>query len=130
MTPDKLVKNFQRCKNWEERYLYLIELGERYCQLPEVLCINDNKVKGCQSEVWVSIQVNKNTISLAANSDAAIVRGLLALVVIAYNDQTIEEARQFDINVWFEQLALMQHLTPTRALGLTAIIRQIQHQIV
>ncbi len=126
MTPEKLLKNFQRCKDWEERYLYLMELGERMCNLSEEKRTDESKLRGCQSQVWVSLSLDDGNIKLDAFSDAGIVRGLLALIIIAYNDTPIDNALDFDIKAWFESLDLEQHLTPTRTMGLNAIVKQVQ----
>lgn len=127
MTPDKITRNFQRCKDWEEKYLYLIELGERLPPYPSEKH-PDQLVRGCQSQVWLQLELDKDSsrLVLHTTSDAAIVRGLLALLHIAYHDVEMESALNFDIRKWFEDLQLLSHLTPTRASGLDAIVRQIQ----
>ncbi|WP_087852901.1 SufE family protein [Photobacterium andalusiense] len=126
MTPQKVLQNFQRCANWEDKYLYLIELGDRFCLLPVNEQTNDHKIRGCQSSVWITLTQNNNLIRLAANSDAAIVKGLLALMIIAYDQQSRQHIATFNIDAWFEQLQLTQHLTPTRAIGIATIIKQVQ----
>ncbi|CEO39181.1 hypothetical protein UA38_04770 [Photobacterium kishitanii] len=126
MTPQKVLQNFQRCSNWEDKYLYLIELGDRFCILPLNEQTNDHKIRGCQSSVWITLTPNDNLIHLAANSDAAIVKGLLALIIIAYDQKSRQQIAEFDIDAWFEQLGLTQHLTPTRSIGIATIIKQVQ----
>ncbi|OAN13273.1 hypothetical protein A3K86_16585 [Photobacterium jeanii] len=140
MTPDKISRNFKRCRDWEDRYLYLIELGERYATLPVEQRCAEALVSGCQSQVWLVLTIEQqpsetksseklsSKLVLNAYSDAAIVRGLLALVRIAYDQQSLEDARAFDIRAWFEQLELTQHLTPTRTQGLHAILNAVEAQ--
>jgi len=128
MTPDKVITNFSRCKTWEEKYLYLIELGERYATLTPEQCVAENRVSGCQSQVWVTISIDKQQLNINATSDASIVRGLLGLLIIAYKNKSIQEATNFDIHKWFIKLELKDHLTPTRTIGLNAIIKNVQAQ--
>ncbi|WP_070962966.1 cysteine desulfuration protein SufE [Vibrio sonorensis] len=130
MTPEKLTKNFQRCKDWEERYLYLIELGERLESYPEEQLTDEHKVRGCQSQVWLNLSENTGdrVVRFYAFSDAAIVSGLLALLAIAYNEKTAEQILAFDIEEWFTSLDLKSHLTPSRTQGLDAIVARIKYQ--
>ncbi|MGF1764727.1 SufE family protein [Aliivibrio kagoshimensis] len=126
MTPEKVTLNFRCCVDWEEKYLYLIELGERFCTLSESEQIDIHRLHGCQSRVWVVLNKNENVIELMACSDSVIVNGLLALIVIAYDKKSSEQVLEFDLKYWFEQLELEQHLTPTRAIGIAEIVKQIQ----
>lgn len=124
---DKLLRNFSRCANWEEKYLYIIELGQRLAPLtPEEHCAQ-NIIQGCQSQVWIVMtQAQTGTIALRGDSDAAIVKGLIAVVFILYNQMTAKDIIAFDVRPWFEQMALTQHLTPSRSQGLEAMIRAIR----
>ncbi|KHT47723.1 SufE family protein [Vibrio sinaloensis] len=128
MTPEKVLKNFSRCADWEERYLYLIELGERLPAYPLDKQQDDYLVTGCQSQVWVDIQCSKQGIlTLRATSDSSIVKGLLSLISIAYDKQSVEHAKRFDVHAWFDSLELKSHLTPGRTQGLDAIIQHVRH---
>lgn len=128
MTPEKMVGNFNRCSNWEERYLYLIELGERLPHYPDDQMMVQNLVKGCQSKVWLTLhyQLESKSLRFLATSDAAIVKGLLALLRIAYDEKSPQEVLLFDIHSWFEELELREHLTPSRTQGLDAIVKEVQ----
>nr|WP_086939873.1 SufE family protein [Thaumasiovibrio occultus] len=127
MTPEKVSRNFTRCSNWQERYLYLIELGERFATLPAELQLDSKRVSGCQSQVWLDMALNDaGNMQLNANSDAAIVKGLLALVIIAYDQQPPDEIVGFNIQAWFDELGLQQHLSPTRTQGLWSIVQRAQ----
>lgn len=123
---EKLVRNFNRCANWEEKYLYMIELGGRLPELSDSLHQPENIIAGCQSQVWIVMEQQADgTLNLLGDSDAAIVKGLIAIVFILYDRLTPQQITTFDLRPWFEQLALTQHLTPSRSQGLEAMIRTI-----
>jgi len=119
--PDKerLLRNFTRCANWEEKYLYIIELGQRLPALSEQAHSAENTIQGCQSQVIIELQ---------GDSDAAIVKGLIAVVFILYQQMTAQDIVAFDVRPWFEKMALAQHLTPSRSQGLEAMIRAIRNK--
>ncbi|WP_438917928.1 cysteine desulfuration protein SufE [Kosakonia cowanii] len=124
---EKLVRNFNRCANWEEKYLYIIELGQRLPALSPEAHNADNLIQGCQSQVWIVMQCNdEGVIELTGDSDAAIVKGLIAIVFALYQQMTPQDIVAFDVRPWFEKLALTQHLTPSRSQGLEAMIRAIR----
>lgn len=124
---EKLLRNFTRCANWEEKYLYIIELGQRLAPLPEAAHTTENTIKGCQSQVWIVMRENDaGVLELQGDSDAAIVKGLIAVVFILYQQMTAKDILAFDIRPWFEDMALTQHLTPSRSQGLEAMIRAIR----
>ena len=124
---EKLVRNFNRCANWEEKYLYIIELGQRLPALSAEAHNADNLIQGCQSQVWIVMQRNdEGVIELTGDSDAAIVKGLIAIVFALYQQMTPQDIVAFDVRPWFEKLALTQHLTPSRSQGLEAMIRAIR----
>ena len=127
--PDKerVLRNFQRCANWEEKYLYIIELGQRLAELNEQDRRPENSIQGCQSQVWIVMRQNADgVIELQGDSDAAIVKGLIAIVFILYHQMTPQDIVNFDVRPWFEKMALTQHLTPSRSQGLEAMIRAIR----
>ena len=124
---DKLLRNFTRCANWEEKYLYIIELGQRLPALSEEAHNPENIIQGCQSQVWIVMRQNDDgVIELQGDSDAAIVKGLVAVVFILYHQMSAQDIVAFDIRPWFEKMALAQHLTPSRSQGLEAMIRAIR----
>jgi cysteine desulfuration protein SufE len=126
---DKLLRNFSRCANWEEKYLYIIELGQRLAPLNEDAHNPENIIQGCQSQVWIVMERNADwRIELQGDSDAAIVKGLIAVVFILYHQMTAQDILAFDVRPWFEKMALTQHLTPSRSQGLEAMIRAIRAQ--
>lgn len=122
----KLLRNFSRCQDWEERYLYMIELGGRLTALTEQQRSDSNLIAGCQSQVWIDMQKQADgKIIFAGDSDAAIVKGLVAIVIILFQGKTAEQILSVDVKAFFSQLALEQHLTPSRTQGLNAMIRTI-----
>lgn len=124
---EKLLRNFSRCANWEEKYLYIIELGQRLPALSAEDHSPQNIIQGCQSQVWIVMQRNDDgVIELAGDSDAAIVKGLIAIVFALYQQMTPQDIVAFDVRPWFEKLSLTQHLTPSRSQGLEAMIRAIR----
>lgn len=112
--------------SWEDRYKYIIDLGKELPPLPEALRTEDRLVRGCQSQVWIDTRVQDGHLQLAVDSDAFIVKGLLAVVLAAYNNKTAAQVLGFDIEEYFEQLDLLRHLSPTRGNGLRAMVQRIQ----
>ncbi|MGY5957315.1 Cysteine desulfuration protein SufE [Kosakonia sp. BK9b] len=126
---EKLLRNFGRCANWEGKYLYIIELGQRLPALSDEDHNSQNLIQGCQSQVWIVMHRNEaGVIELAGDSDAAIVKGLIAIVFVLYQQMTAQDIVAFDVRPWFEQMSLTQHLTPSRSQGLEAMIRAIRNK--
>jgi cysteine desulfuration protein SufE len=124
---DKLVRNFSRCLNWEDKYLYVIELGARLPALTEDERQASNLISGCQSQVWIVMHTDEQgRVEFHGDSDAAIVKGLLAVVFILYHQMTPQQITELDVRPFFSELALSQHLTPSRSQGLEAMIRAIR----
>ncbi len=124
---DKLIRNFSRCLNWEEKYLYVIELATQLPSLTEQQRQPDNLISGCQSQVWIAMSTStEGKVVFAGDSDAAIVKGLVAVVFILYQGLTPQQIIDLDVRPFFADLALSQHLTPSRSQGLEAMIRAIR----
>ncbi|MFP1754489.1 cysteine desulfuration protein SufE [Lonsdalea quercina] len=125
--PQKLVRNFSRCHNWEEKYLYIMELGSRLEPLSDDLRQEVNRVNGCQSQVWIVVtRDEQGRVALQGDSDAAIVKGLIAVVFSLYQQLTPQDIVSLDVRPFFQELALTQHLTPSRSQGLEAMLRSIR----
>lgn len=125
---EKLVRNFNRCANWEEKYLYIIELGAKLPESSESLHQPENVISGCQSQVWIKMTPQSDgTLAFEGDSDAAIVKGLIAVVFSLYQNLTAADIVALDVRHWFAELALTQHLTPSRSQGFEAMIRAIRH---
>lgn len=126
---EKLVRNFNRCANQEEKYLYIIELGGRLPAASETLHQQANLIPGCQSQVWIVMDTDDSgVVSLQGDSDAALVKGLLAIVFAIYQQMTPQQILDFDVRPWFADLSLTQQLTPSRSQGLEAMIRAIRQK--
>ncbi|NIY82768.1 cysteine desulfurase sulfur acceptor subunit CsdE [Vibrio hepatarius] len=128
ITAETIVSTMQNFKGWEDRYRQVIQWGKKLPQMPEELKSEQVTVSGCESQVWlVSEQVNGHW-HFCADSDARIVRGLIALVMAAYEGKSSHEIQTFNIDEYFEQLGLIAHLSPSRGNGLKAIVEQIKQQ--
>ncbi|HEY0210437.1 cysteine desulfuration protein SufE [Acerihabitans sp.] len=124
---DKLLRNFSRCGNWEEKYMYIIELGAQLPALPDEARSAENLIAGCQSQVWIVMTTDsEGTVRLSGDSDAAIVKGLIAMVFILYQGLTARQIVALDVRPFFNELALGQHLTPSRSQGVEAMVRGIR----
>ncbi len=114
--------------SWEDKYRFVIDLGRELKIMPEADKTEANLVRGCQSQVWITSSVDSasGNLHFALDSDAHIVRGLIAIVLAAYEGRTPEQIVAFDIDGLFEELALLQHLSPTRGNGLRAMVAKIR----
>lgn len=122
----ELAENFSLLDDWEERYRYLIDLGRDLPKMDEALKIDDNIVKGCTSRVWLDANVEDNKLKFVADSDAHIVRGLIALLMSAYQGKSLQEIKQLDIEDIFSEIGLNQHLSPSRRNGFFSMVERIQ----
>jgi len=126
ITSDDIVETLSFFDDWEERYRYLIDLGKELPEMPVEKQTDEHLIRGCQSKVWLHYQSDDNKFWFEADSDAFIVKGLLALVLAAYSGKSSEEILGFDIDAYFDSLDLMSHLTPTRGNGLRAMVARIR----
>ena len=120
-----IIDEFGLFENWVDRYEYIIELGRELKGLPENLQTERNRVKGCQSQVWFDAKFNEGQISFQADSDALIVRGLIALLLRVYSGRTAHEILDTSPD-FFEEIELGSHLSGNRANGLHAMVNYIQ----
>lgn len=125
-TTEEILEDLSFFDDWEERYKYIIDLGKDLPEMSEALRTPDRLVKGCQSNVWIDVDTQDGRLQFDVESDAVIVRGLLAMVMAAYNDKLPEEITAFDIDGYFLALDLERHLSPTRGNGLRSIVARIQ----
>jgi cysteine desulfuration protein SufE len=126
ITAQAIVEDLSFFDQWEDRYRYLIDLGKQLPVMDAELKTEDRKVRGCQSQVWIQPQQQAGRFYFDVDSDALIVKGLLGLVMSAYNGKTAAEIQQFDIEGFFESLDLIRHLTPARGNGLRAMVEKIR----
>jgi cysteine desulfuration protein SufE len=123
---DALVDEFEFLGDWEERYRYLIELGQAMDPLPEAERTEDTKVKGCVSQVWVVVEEDGEALSLRGDSDAHIVKGLVALMKRLYDRRTPQQALEIDPKAVLGRIGLAEHLSPQRSNGLSSMIARIR----
>ena len=125
-TTDEILDDLEFLDDWEQRYQYIIDLGKALPGLPEEQHKEEYLVRGCQSNVWLISEEKNGKLLFHVDSDAVIVQGLLTLVMAAYHDKTPAQILAFDIDQYFNQLDLENHITPTRGNGLRAIVGKIQ----
>lgn len=127
-TIDRILQNFEVLTDWEERYRYIIDLGRKLPPLEEAYKTDDNRVQGCVSNVWLVTEVKNGdppTIEFRADSDAQIVKGLVAILLAMYSGKTAREILTADIRGVFEKLELAKHLSPNRANGFASMVKRI-----
>jgi len=126
ITSDDILDTLGFFDSWEDRYKYIIDLGKELPPLPDELRTDDRLVRGCQSQVWIETQLEDGQLQLTVDSDAFIVKGLLAVVLAAYNNKSPAEILAFDIDAYLDSLDLLRHLSPTRGNGIRAMIQRIR----
>ena len=120
-----LIKRFTHFDNWKDRYRYLIDMGKTLQDMPEKFKTEKNRIHGCQSQVWISIEEKKGVLNLQATSDSSIVAGLIALLLKVYNLRTAKEISEIPLD-FLGEIGLIQHLSPNRSTGLYHMIKRIQ----
>ena len=130
MTIDEIRDNFELLDEWDDRYRYVIELGRTLEPLPEEEHSAANKVQGCVSQVWLSKRVDRSQseprIVYRGDSDAHIVRGLVAIVLALYSGRTPKQILDTDALAVFEEFGFREHLTPQRSNGLRSMVERIK----
>lgn len=129
MTPEELIDNFSYLTDWEDKYRYLIELGEQLPPMPLEEKIPTNKVEGCMSQVWISHTEQNGKHLFKMDSDAHIVRGLEAILWLLVNDKTTDDIKALDIEGIFNELGLSEHLSPTRRNGFAGMVARIKEAV-
>ncbi len=130
MTPiekiqEQIVEEFSGLDDWMDKYAYLIDLGKDLEALPEELKIKQNLIDGCQSKVWVFADYLDGKIFFRGDSDAILTKGLISLIIRAYNGQTPDDILNNQPE-FINKIGLSEHLSPTRSNGLTSMIKQIK----
>jgi cysteine desulfuration protein SufE len=131
MSIDEIVENFDLLEEWDDRYRYLIELGRELPPLPETERTEANKVRGCASQVWVATSVAPNgasgpVLKFEGDSDAHIVRGLIAVLFALYSGKNAKQILATDAIALFQKLGLGEHLTPQRSNGFRSMVDRIR----
>ncbi len=128
ITIDRIMQNFDVLTDWEDRYRYIIELGRKLPPFDEKYKIDDNLVQGCVSQVWLVTDVRDGdppVIEFRADSDAQIVKGLVAILLSLYSGKTAREILTADIRSIFQRLDLAKHLSINRANGFASMVKRI-----
>lgn len=130
---DEILDNFSLLDAWDDRYRYVIELGRCLTPLPEAARTDANKVQGCASQVWLSTDIHPNgaagpVLTFIGDSDAHIVRGLIAILFALYSGRHAREILSTDALALFDRMGLREHLTPQRSNGLRAMVERIRAQ--
>lgn len=123
---EAIVEDFEFLEDWEDRYRYVIERGKAMDPLDDALKVPATKVDGCASQVWLHPQIEAGVFRFDGESDAMIVRGLIAVLRALYNDLPVSDAAQIDAPAQLARLGLTDHLSAQRSNGLRAMIERIQ----
>ena len=129
-TIDEIRDNFALLEEWDDRYRYVIELGRTLAPMPEAEHSAANKVNGCASQVWLSKQIDRSDgepqVNYLGDSDAHIVRGLIAILLTLYSGRTPQDILGTDAIAVFDEFGFREHLTPQRSNGLRAMVERIR----
>jgi cysteine desulfuration protein SufE len=130
-TIDDIKDNFELLDEWDDRYRYVIELGKSLAPLAEQDRTPDNKVQGCASQVWLVRSVKRNgagepVLTFIGDSDAHIVRGLIAILLAIYSGQTAKRVLEVDAIKTFDELGFREHLSPQRSNGLRSMVQRVR----
>jgi cysteine desulfuration protein SufE len=133
MTIDEINENFALLDDWDDRYRYVIELGRTLAPLPEAAHSEANKVLGCASQVWLTTEIDPHgaggpVLRFTGDSDAHIVRGLIAILFAIYSGKPARHILAVDALALFDRLGLREHLTPQRSNGLKSMVGRIRDE--
>ena len=123
---EQLVETFEFLDDWEDRYRYVIDLGKAMPNMPEVLKVATTKVDGCASQVWLHLRTNDDVLTFVGDSDAIIVKGLIAILINLYSGLKLEEISGIDPVLELGRLGLNEHLSSQRSNGLRAMVERIR----
>ena len=122
---EEIIDEFSMFEDWLERYEYIIELGKSLPIIADEYKLDENLIKGCQSKVWMHSEIDTDKIKFTADSDAILTKGIVALLLRVYSDQTPKAILEADTN-FIDEIGLKEHLSPTRANGLVSMVKQIK----
>ena len=121
----EIIEEFSMFDDWMQRYEHMIDLGKSLPLIPTAFKTDDNIIKGCQSKVWIHAELNEEKLAFTADSDAIITKGIIALLIRTFSDQTPKAILEAETS-FIDQIGLKEHLSPTRANGLVSMIKQIK----
>lgn len=122
---EEIIEEFSFYDDWTDKYEYIIELGKDLAPMNELNRMDDNIIKGCQSKVWIACSQQEDQLVFEADSDAIIVKGLIALLVRVYNQKSIKAILEEPL-YFIDKIGMANHLSPTRSNGLLAMVKQIK----
>lgn len=123
---DEIIEEFEGLTDWMDRYAYIIELGGQLPELPESIKTPEHLIEGCQSRVWIDASLNdESKIVFRADSDALIVKGIVALLLRVLSNQTPKDIKSAEL-YFIDRIGLSNHLSPTRSNGLVAMVKQMR----
>jgi len=122
---EEIVSDFSLFDTWEEKYEYIIELGKKLAPLDEKFKLDENKIKGCQSTVWLVAEYNEGVVTFTAESDSIIVRGLVSLLIKVISGHTPDEIINAKLE-FINRIGMTQHLAQTRSNGLLSMVKQMK----
>ena len=121
----EIIEEFSMFDDWMDRYEYIIDLGKSLPLIDSKFKTEDNVIKGCQSKVWVNAKLENDKIIFSADSDAIITKGIIAILIRVFSNQTPKAILEADTN-FIDEIGLKEHLSPTRANGLVSMIKQLK----
>jgi cysteine desulfuration protein SufE len=127
---DDIAADFAFIDDWDEKYRYLIDLGRNLAPLSEEERTEANKVRGCASQVWLVFEGEDDKLRFRGDSDAAIVKGLVALMISLYGGRSRDEAKSLDAEARLTEIDLQEHITPQRSNGVASMIKRIRAEAV
>jgi cysteine desulfuration protein SufE len=122
---EEIVDEFSMFEDWEDRFQYIIDLGKNLPLIDEQFKTDQNTIKGCQSKVWLHAKIVDGKVVFTADSDAIITKGIIAILIRAFSNQTASDILNADTN-FIDEIGLKEHLSPTRANGLVSMIKNIK----
>jgi len=122
---EEIVDEFSMFEDWMERYEYIIDLGKSLPLIDESYKLDENLIKGCQSKVWIYSDVDADKVVFTADSDAILTKGIVALLLRVFSNQTPKAIIEAD-TAFIDEIGLKEHLSPTRANGLVSMVKQIK----
>jgi cysteine desulfuration protein SufE len=122
----ELIEEFSMFEDWDSKYEYIIELGKDLPLINAVYKTDENKIKGCQSQVWLHAEKKDDKIYFTADSDAIITKGIISLLVRVFSGATPEEIQKADLS-FIDKIGLTNHLSPTRSNGLLSMVKQMKY---
>lgn len=122
-----LIENFSVLDDWEDKYEYLIDLGEKLPPLDEKYKTDEWKVSGCQSQVWLVPERQDEILTFKGDSDAVMVKGIIAVILAIYRNKSVQEIKKIEVDKIFAKLGLQEHLSLSRRNGMMSMVDKIKY---